>query len=202
MRKVRFRSAVCTALFTFITVVLSVSAGSASAFEITVTTSFESFQTAPFTVGTLPISLEIMAGETKTIGNINFYHSGTFSWHIRPVDSPATAVFETDASALSFWVRTTDPSITSLVRVFDEDNAVIYDQPAPDAFMQVSLVRAMGETLIRSFEITNDGGTGGAFDVVVDDLSFTATIIPIPPAVWLFGSALGLLGWMRRRRKA
>jgi hypothetical protein len=28
------------------------------------------------------------------------------------------------------------------------------------------------------------------------------TVVPVPPAVWLFGSALGLLGWMRRRREA
>jgi len=26
-----------------------------------------------------------------------------------------------------------------------------------------------------------------------------ATIVPVPAAVWLFGSALGLLGWMRRK---
>lgn len=29
------------------------------------------------------------------------------------------------------------------------------------------------------------------------DMTFTA--VPIPAAVWLFGSALGLLGWLRRR---
>lgn len=27
-----------------------------------------------------------------------------------------------------------------------------------------------------------------------------ATVIPVPAAAWLFGSALGLLGWMRRRQ--
>lgn len=27
----------------------------------------------------------------------------------------------------------------------------------------------------------------------------TATIVPVPAAAWLFGSALGLLGWIRRR---
>ena len=25
------------------------------------------------------------------------------------------------------------------------------------------------------------------------------TVVPVPPAVWLFGSALGLLGWMKRK---
>jgi hypothetical protein len=29
--------------------------------------------------------------------------------------------------------------------------------------------------------------------------SITVNIVPIPAAVWLFGSGLGLLGWMRRR---
>jgi hypothetical protein len=29
-------------------------------------------------------------------------------------------------------------------------------------------------------------------------LVINPSIIPIPAAVWLFGSALGLLGWMRR----
>jgi hypothetical protein len=28
----------------------------------------------------------------------------------------------------------------------------------------------------------------------------SAVVVPIPTAVWLFGSALGLLGWMRRRK--
>jgi hypothetical protein len=30
-------------------------------------------------------------------------------------------------------------------------------------------------------------------------ISLTETSIPIPPAAWLFGSALGLLGWIRRK---
>jgi len=30
-------------------------------------------------------------------------------------------------------------------------------------------------------------------------LTFTAAIVPVPAAVWLFGSALGLLAWVRRR---
>jgi hypothetical protein len=30
----------------------------------------------------------------------------------------------------------------------------------------------------------------------------SVTPVPVPPAVWLFGSALGLLGWMKRRKAA
>jgi hypothetical protein len=38
-------------------------------------------------------------------------------------------------------------------------------------------------------------GSGGAG--FIDDIS--ATVVPVPAAVWLFGSALGLLGWMKRK---
>ena len=30
-------------------------------------------------------------------------------------------------------------------------------------------------------------------------MTLNSTVIPVPAAVWLFGSALGLLGWIRRR---
>lgn len=32
-----------------------------------------------------------------------------------------------------------------------------------------------------------------------DDWLVTGVLIPVPAAAWMFGSALGLLGWMRRR---
>jgi hypothetical protein len=30
-------------------------------------------------------------------------------------------------------------------------------------------------------------------------INMSTAVIPVPAAVWLFGSALGLLGWIRRR---
>jgi hypothetical protein len=34
----------------------------------------------------------------------------------------------------------------------------------------------------------------------IDAVGAIQTVIPVPAAVWLFGSALGLLGWVRRRQ--
>lgn len=36
---------------------------------------------------------------------------------------------------------------------------------------------------------------------VIDFGSYTATTVPVPQALWLFGSALGVLGWMRRKTR-
>lgn len=77
--------------------------------------------------------------------------------------------------------------------------------------------------LLRSFSLTSEqNGSGIAFEFdndghrlatddgwvgrgwllppdSTDDWIFTATLVPVPAAVWLFGSALGLLGWVRRK---
>ena len=42
-------------------------------------------------------------------------------------------------------------------------------------------------------DLDNLVAAGGKFT------SFTLAPVPIPPAVWLFGSALGVMGWMRRK---
>ena len=34
---------------------------------------------------------------------------------------------------------------------------------------------------------------------LVDNVTIDTAVIPVPAAVWLFGSALGLLGWIRRK---
>jgi hypothetical protein len=57
--------------------------------------------------------------------------------------------------------------------------------PAPDNTTEVQFI-ALG--------LLGSGGAG-----FFDDASFDQVVIPVPAAVWLFGSALGLLGWVRRK---
>ena len=64
----------------------------------------------------------------------------------------------------------------------------------------ISGVAPAGTAKARLVLITGDflpGGPGGA--PRFDDAFFDIRPVPVPAAVWLFGSSLGLLGWMRRK---
>jgi len=54
----------------------------------------------------------------------------------------------------------------------------------------------------ESVYIELDSAFSGLFDRNFRTTGFATTTIPVPAAAWLFGSALGLLGWVRRRAMA
>ncbi len=65
---------------------------------------------------------------------------------------------------------------------------------------QSMLFEAMAETQILSFQVV-PSVFGDRVDLGLDGVSVTSSVIPIPAAAWLFGSALiGLAGVARRKR--
>jgi len=56
------------------------------------------------------------------------------------------------------------------------------------------------DRLITINSLTGAATVVGSLGVTsINGLSFAQQVVPIPAAAWLFGSALGLLGWMKRR---
>lgn len=55
-------------------------------------------------------------------------------------------------------------------------------------------------TIVRSTRFVGDP-TSAFFNFAKTD-TFTFTVVPVPAAAWLFVSALGLMGWIRRRANA
>jgi hypothetical protein len=105
-------------------------------------------------------------------------------------------------------VRGTIPSlgitkITDLATA-DVDEWNLHDDPNLWAFGTTNIVCSP----LLPFFCTQDESIyvpfqGDGFDGIFDNGKFTAsgfavTTVPVPAAVWLFGSALGLLGWIRR----
>ncbi|MGI9341666.1 MAG: VPLPA-CTERM sorting domain-containing protein [Gammaproteobacteria bacterium] len=83
----------------------------------------------------------------------------------------------------------------------DVDLSVIQDGAEVTDWTQLSLtgIAPAGTAEVQAFLLHIQTGdpccSGGS--LFWDDVSLTA--VPVPAAVWLFGSALGILGWMRRK---
>ena len=73
----------------------------------------------------------------------------------------------------------------------------------PDVWTNYSYNTILGPDVSGGFTLQLAavcGADAGCFtDLYFDNVSVQADVVPIPAAVWLFGSGLGLLGWMRRR---
>jgi hypothetical protein len=131
---------------------------------------------------------------------------------------------ELDAAPIELWFTDGVTTITSLSELIDWGFSVETDGAGAPSVWQVALIKAgngPSGTFLRmnveynwlpesGFDVSvycnNEWATScpsqGGRSVVTDALNhgtWTIAVVPVPPAVWLFGSALGLMGWMRRK---
>jgi len=130
-------------------------------------TSFEFDATGPFCIGTSPFTATFSSGVTESRGQPGLYSSGNFAWHVLSSTS-ATVTFETLPSTLTFFVRRESTGTVSDIQILDENGDLIMVVTPTNAFQQVAVNRAPGQTLIGSVVVTNTSGG----DVVIDDFIF------------------------------
>lgn len=81
----------------------------------------------------------------------------------------------------------------------------LFPNADPNAWISVAFMGFAGPDtsggITLQFNAACGAGAGCVSDYFIDNVSIMAdvAVIPVPAAVWLFGSALGLLGWMKRR---
>ncbi len=136
-------------------------------------TSFEFNATGPFCIGTSPFTATFSSGVTMSVGQMDLYSSGNFSWHVLSGTS-ATVTFETLPSTVTFFVRTEFAGTVSDIQILDENDDLIMPvtpmNPVipTNVFQQVIVNRDPGQTLIGSIVVTSTSGG----DVVIDDFVF------------------------------
>ena len=144
---------------------------------------------------------------------------GTGFYNVNFVRDTGRNLYGTDLSGLPF------SSASDTVRALADVNAALNDEPAvptgaSTAGSEIFFTGALstidelvgqgselydngtwGPCLVTSD--CNDGGVAGQRildpDAIETYATFSAGVVPVPAAVWLFGSALGVLGWMRRK---
>jgi len=148
--------------------------------------------------------LTIITGIAATAGGSTAYSctEGTFLGGVANING---------CGGYSFGTNFTDESTTiwaglGVTQTIGGDDAALAPAPFPPWNFAIRTISAYGlgsvallsgaSTISQNASFTIGNGTpqgsGGAFDM-------TFQVIPVPAAAWLFGSALGILGWVRRR---
>jgi hypothetical protein len=149
-----------------------------------------------------------------TLENVVFSDGGTAS---------GSFFFDADTSSYSnIAVVTTTGSVTTGTSyqygsVYNAFAVNLTEIDSPDLTGTQKWLMAFGDGYLDFEELTNAGGTisinpshgleGSCLSAQCTDVfqsrsvvSGTVSAVPLPAAVWLFGSALAGLGWMRRKR--
>jgi hypothetical protein len=102
-----------------------------------------------------------------------------------------TVVFDDVVSYLDFsWQTITSNDL--FATAYDKGGNVV------DLFSVTGLSGTSTGTGLLTGEISKVTWNDGSGKIGIDSLRYE-TLVPVPASVWLLGSALGLLGWMRRK---
>ena len=140
-------------------------------------------------------------------------HAMVFTFLIDPV--PADQII---SAYLTIAMRATDGLVFN-DRIDLESDRGPWDDSYRNGFSDLGwLPISSSGTTIRTLDLSNVRGfdyrpflSDGKFNVMVHDdesidyaeltVTTTGTVVPLPPAVWLGVVGLGMVGWIKRRRK-
>jgi hypothetical protein len=124
------------------------------------------------------------------------YQSGTeLQWCPDCTMSMALAsgdAFDLSSVALAPW-DTATVTITGFLQAGGTVSQTV-NLSSPFIFLTVNFDSAWAD--LDYVEFSSDNGLS---PTAIDNIAITTTAVPVPAAVWLFGSALAGLGWMRRK---
>ncbi len=188
-------------------------ASAAGVYVLTDVAQYNSVNTTPTSMTGGPIApsgtATVSAGGVVTVAGVNFswnnpvssftYTDGTWSTTVGGtsisktetcVETAGTPCTDSWAGLAGTWSSATQNDGVTGTNACFAGNLLNGIGNACDG---ISVVENVGSTLVitEQSEYLIASGAGGYV--------FTFTVVPVPAAVWLFGSALGLLGWLRRK---
>ena len=110
---------------------------------------------------------------------------------VNPAQFTMESVSGENFALLSFEHNGTPFSLTGF---YAGGGTVLIDTPIAGDWLSFSLDSSWQN--LQKVEFYSPGGI--FFAAALDNI--VVSVVPIPAAVWLFGSGLGLLGWMRRKK--
>jgi len=102
-------------------------------------------------------------------------------------------VYNDDLDFADYFTMFSSSSPQTYIDLIDEDQTVFSDDSLP-------ALLTLDDFEIFEMSIVGDADSGILLYFDIDTIS-APTIVPLPPAIWLFGSALlGLVGWSRGKK--